>query len=98
MVFSSPVFLFYFLPAFLALYFLIPQKNLVLLVFSLFFYAWGEGIFILLMITSGLSNYAFARWIAQSTRERARWVLALGVGPTCPGYYISSMSALLSPP
>ena len=44
MLFSSVPFLFYFLPAVLILYFLVPfkLKNAVLLVFSLIFYAWGE--------------------------------------------------------
>ena len=52
MVFSGSPFLFYFLPAVLALYFLVPRrlKNPVLLVFSLFFYAWGEPVYVLLMI------------------------------------------------
>ena len=44
MVFSSLLFLFYFLPAVLVVYFLVPRrfKNVVLLVFSLAFYGWGE--------------------------------------------------------
>ena len=44
MVFSSLLFLFLFLPAVLLIYFLVPKKlrTGVLLVFSLFFYAWGE--------------------------------------------------------
>ena len=46
MVFSGIPFLFYFLPAALALYYLVPWKlkNLVLLVVSLIFYAWGEPV------------------------------------------------------
>ncbi|MEA2904987.1 MAG: alginate O-acetyltransferase complex protein AlgI [Alphaproteobacteria bacterium] len=77
MVFSSAVFLFYFLPAFLLLYFLTPWKNAVLLIFSLFFYAWGEGLFVLLMIGSGLFNHAAAWAIATSARRKL--ILALGV-------------------
>ena len=44
MLFSSVPFLFYFLPAALLLYFLVPRrlKNAALLLASLFFYAWGE--------------------------------------------------------
>ena len=44
MVFSSPIFLFVFLPLTLGLYYLLPRsaKNLFLLVASLVFYAWGE--------------------------------------------------------
>ena len=57
MLFSSIPFLFYFLPAVLILYFLVPRKlkNAVLLVFSLVFYAWGEPKYIFLMMgTIGL--------------------------------------------
>ena len=52
MLFSSIPFLFYFLPAVLALYFLVPKnlKNAVLLLFSLVFYAWGEPVYVFLMI------------------------------------------------
>ena len=54
MLFSSIPFLFYFLPAVLILYFLVPRKlkNAVLLVFSLVFYAWGEPKYIFLMIAT----------------------------------------------
>lgn len=88
MVFSSPVFLFYFLPLMLALYFLIPQKNLVLLLASLFFYAWGEGIYVLLMVASGLGNYVLARCIAQATRRHAQPILIFGVGLNLAGLFI----------
>ena len=52
MLFSSIPFLFYFLPAVLILYFLVPWKlkNAVLLLFSLVFYAWGEPKYVFLMI------------------------------------------------
>jgi alginate O-acetyltransferase complex protein AlgI len=55
MVFSSMTFLFLFLLAALVLYFIAPGrnlKNLVLLVFSLVFYAWGEPIYIIIMIVA----------------------------------------------
>ncbi len=54
MVFSSLVFLFAFLPAVLLLYFLVPKrfKNVMLFIASLIFYAWGEPIYVLLMIAS----------------------------------------------
>ena len=62
MVFSSLEFLLRFLPAVLLLYFLTPRKlkNSLLLVASLFFYAWGEPVYIFLMIFSCLVNYALA--------------------------------------
>jgi len=49
----------------LALYFLVPRrlKNPVLLVFSLFFYAWGEPVYVFLMIGTVVFNYIFGRMI-----------------------------------
>lgn len=65
MVFSSIPFLFFFLPLFFLLYYLVPfrVKNYVLLVFSLLFYAWGEPIYILLMILSSVIDYSIGRWM-----------------------------------
>lgn len=60
MVFSSPVFLFLFLPVTLGLYFLMPTlraKNLTLMVMSLFFYAWGEPLWVFLMIGTTFIDY-----------------------------------------
>lgn len=56
MLFSSITFLFVFLPIVLAVYFLVPYrfKNLVMLIASLFFYAWGEPVYVILMILSEL--------------------------------------------
>ena len=88
MVFSSSVFLFYFLPLFLICYFALPFKNLVLLVFSLFFYAWGEGLYVLLMIASGIGNWAAARWIAANSGSRARTILAFGVALNLAGLLV----------
>ena len=61
MVFTSLVFLFLFLPVTLGLYYLVGEKlkNIVLLLASLFFYAWGEPVYILLMIISIIFNYIF---------------------------------------
>ena len=64
MVFSSIVFLFTFLPITLALYFVIPVRrirNIVLLIASLVFYAWGEPVYIFLMIFSIVFNYFLGR-------------------------------------
>ena len=88
MVFSSSVFLFYFLPLFLICYFALSFKNLVLLVFSLFFYAWGEGLYVLLMIASGIGNWALARWIADNSGSRARAILAIGVALNLAGLFV----------
>lgn len=59
MVFSSMMFLLFYLPAVLAVYYLAPNKlkNLVLFVFSLLFYAWGEPVYVGLMIFSTVLDY-----------------------------------------
>src|SRR5690554_7227112 len=59
MVFSSAAFLFYFLPLTILLYFLVPDrmKNAVLLAVSLFFYGFGEPVYILIMVLSIFIDY-----------------------------------------
>ena len=62
MLFSSTVFLLFFLPLLLIIYFAIPQKfraarNFVLVVFSFIFYGWGGAKYLLLMIASIAVNY-----------------------------------------
>ena len=59
MLFSSIPFLYYFLPAVLLLYFVVPNtwRNMVLLLVSLFFYFYGEPVYVLLMLGSSLSAY-----------------------------------------
>ena len=60
MVFSSLFFLYCFLPVCILLYFVskkIAYRNFVLIVFSLIFYAWGEPVWVLLLIGSITLNY-----------------------------------------
>lgn len=59
MIFSSLFFLFLFLPLSLAVYYLLPRRwrNLCLFVFSLVFYAWGEPVYILLMLFTAAFDY-----------------------------------------
>jgi len=61
MLFSSIPFLYFFLPITLIIYFLTPKqfKNITLLVASFFFYAWGEPIYVLLMLLSIVLGYVF---------------------------------------
>lgn len=61
MVFSSEIFLFFFLPVTILGYYLInPRyKNVFLLLMSLFFYAWGEPKFVLVLMCSTMVNYCF---------------------------------------
>ncbi len=87
MLFSSPDFLFAFLPAFLALYFAAPDraKNAVLMLASLLFYFTTSGQLTLILILSILVNHAVARAIHRSDRVGSRaWLvfgLALNVVP-----------------
>ncbi len=61
MLFSSIPFLYYFLPAVIFLYFIVPFKfkNLILMLVSLFFYAWGEPTYVFLMVGVSLIGYIF---------------------------------------
>ncbi len=67
MVFSSIVFIFVFLPAVMVLYRILPEKlrNGLLLVASLIFYAWGEPVYVLLMMFSITFNYFMGRKLEQ---------------------------------
>ena len=75
MVFSSLLFLFRFLPAVLILYFIVPKRfrNLVLLLVSLIFYAWGEPKYVFLMLFSILITYLggfMVDWFRSSGDEK----------------------------
>jgi alginate O-acetyltransferase complex protein AlgI len=81
MVFSSPIFLFLFLPLVLTVYLLLPGtkiKNAWLLLMSLIFYAWGEVFFVFLLLASTLMNYFLGLWVDRSEGLRQR-KLAVGV-------------------
>lgn len=54
-------------------------KNLMLVVFSLLFYAWGEPVYVFLMLFSVLVNYAAGLLIDASSDARRRWALAFGI-------------------
>ena len=78
MVFSSPLFLFLFLPLALTVYLLLPRvggRNFWLLLVSLIFYAWGEVGFMVLLLASTLANYVLGLWVDRSAdpgqRKRA---------------------------
>lgn len=79
MVFSSVIFLFCFLPITLALTLLSPKplRNSILLLMSLLFYWWGEGIFVLLMLASILTNYLAG--LALARFQKRKMVLTLAV-------------------
>ncbi|MBQ9468649.1 MAG: MBOAT family protein [Clostridia bacterium] len=74
MVFSSIEFLFFFLPVTLILYFAVPKKylkarNVVLLVFSLIFYGWGEPLYVFLMVFSVLCSYLFGYMVGREKQK-----------------------------
>lgn len=82
MVFSSISFLYYFLPILLLIYFLVPSKfrNLVLLIFSLIFYFYGEPKYIWILILSCAINYIFGLLIEKNLdKKRAKTYLVLSV-------------------
>lgn len=82
MVFSSLFFLFYFLPVVLAGYFVFPKRlrNLYLLLASLYFYAWGEGLYVLLMLFVVLINYGVGILLDRVQQNQRKKLLALGIG------------------
>ena len=71
MVFSSTIFLFFFLPLTLLAYFVVGPRgrNAILLAASLLFYAWGETVYLLVMLFSIAANYLFGLLIDRA-RER----------------------------
>ena len=74
MVFSNLVFLFIFLPIVLAIYYISPRKlkNIILLLASLIFYAWGEPTYVFLMLLSIAINYVFGLMVADKTKNPKR--------------------------
>lgn len=86
MIFSSVFFIFVFLPVVLAIYYVVPfkyqLKNLVLLLASLVFYAWGEPVYVILMLLSISINYVGGIELEsylQSGRERNAKVACIGI-------------------
>ena len=82
MVFSSNIFLLYFLPIFFVVYFLMPRKsrNYVLLLASLVFYAWGAPEFIIQFIVSIVANFFIVKWMCKIENPRAKkWLCGVSV-------------------
>lgn len=80
MVFSSLVFLFAFLPTIIFLYYISKDKykNYLLLTASLFFYAWGEPIYIVIMLVSILFNFIFGKKVdvRNDGKSRKFWLIS----------------------
>ena len=77
MVFSSNIFLFFFLPIFLIAYFVTPQKfrNYTLLLFSLVFYAYGAPDFVFLLVGECIVNYFLVRGMAKTEKTSTKRLL-----------------------
>jgi len=71
MVFSGIPFLYYFLPCVLLAYFVVPKayRNFVLMLFSLLFYAWGEPVYVFLMLFSILFGYVTGLLLEKSMEK-----------------------------
>jgi alginate O-acetyltransferase complex protein AlgI len=107
MVFSSPIFLLLFLPVVLSVYALLPGikwKNVWLLLTSLIFYAWGEVLFIFLLLASSLMNYFLGLWIDRSehtSRRKLAVVVAVCANLSVLGFFkyadflVASLNSLL---
>ncbi len=66
----------------LALYYLLPTlriRNVLLIIVSLLFYAYGEPVYVLLMIASIIINYIFGRLLVTENKKKRQWILAIAV-------------------
>ncbi|EEF59047.1 MBOAT family O-acyltransferase [Pedosphaera parvula] len=107
MVFSSPIFLFLFLPIVLTLYSVLPglrARNLWLLVVSVVFYAWGEVDFVFLMLGSTFMNYLLGLWVDHEIElVRRKWAVGLAVAINIgllaffkyANFFVSNLNSLL---
>ncbi|MDR2502037.1 MAG: MBOAT family protein, partial [Oscillospiraceae bacterium] len=111
MLFSSVTFLYYFFPCVLLFFFLMPRarektsaRNCVLLIASLVFYAWGEPVYLLLMLFQSFSGWGFGLLIERYRATRLRrvfLVLSLIVGFSglayfkYAGFFADNLNALL---
>ena len=118
MLFSSVTFLFFFLPVTLLVYFSLPYlcgrgdkaararplQNLWLFITSLFFYSWGEPLYVLLMLLTVLFNYAGGRLLSGGFRPRA--VLAVTITANLlllfffkySAFFLSAFGLFFTPP
>ena len=85
MVFSSLIFLFAYLPFVLLIYYVMPQKgkNLALFLVSLLFYAWGEPVYVLLMLLSLTLAYLFGIFIGKNRTAHPRCAKAITTISVC---------------
>lgn len=107
MVFSSNVFLLYFLPLFLVCYFVLPKvcRNVVLLLFSILFYAYGAPDFVLLLIGSTIANFYLVNAMQKATSVRTKNLfcaaaIAISIGLLIyykyANFFVDNINAVLS--
>ncbi len=90
MVFSSNIFLLFFLPIFLLAYFVTPQRfrNYTLLLFSLAFYAYGAPDFLFVLIGSCVVNFYLVKWMEKTSNPKAKKLI-------CASSVVLSLALLL---
>ncbi len=81
MVFSSSLFLLYFLPAFLLIYYLLPRsaKNIFALLASMFFYAWGAPDFIFIVLGSIVADFYIVQLMNRQAGNRKKLLVSASV-------------------
>ncbi len=80
MVFSSIVFIFYFLPLLLLGYYIVPKtwaKNILLFIASLLFYAWGGGHLLIVLLAVGLTAWTVSYLIAKTSFKKGFLVIGI---------------------
>ena len=78
-VFSSTLFLFYFLPLFLFVYHVVPKglKNWVIFFFSILFYTWGAPVFVFILLGTSFMDFLLVREIHRSHEARKKKILLI---------------------
>lgn len=103
MLFSNLSFIFIFLPVVVLIYFLVPQKqkNVVFLLASLVFYAWGEPVYVILLLLSAVFNYFCGRDLQEKqdspVRKKRSLIFAIVINLLILGffkYYVFFMESI----
>lgn len=108
MIFSSSLFLIFFLPTFLLIYYLVGKKykNIVLLVSSIAFYSWGAPRFIFVILLTTFLDFYLVKWMDRSnSRAKRRTLLVLSVSMNLGlllyfkyfNFFISNVNSLAGP-
>lgn len=90
MVFSSLTFLYAYLPIVLIVYFIVPPswRNITLFIVSLFFYGWGEPLYVLIMLFSILLNWWAGKLIHRDpSRAKCRLILIITLNLLLLGFF-----------